>query len=218
MRETKNIVIGENQTIFREALRALLSSRPAYQVVGEAKDGHEVICLVDSFKPDLVLMDLSLPGMNAVEAICEIKRQSPSSKILVLTVHKTEDHILIALENGADGYILKDATQSELILAVENIFLGGRYLCPGISEKVIQGYLRGRKSFKSSTSWDTLTERERAILKMIAEGHKNKDIADYLCISHKTVEKHRSNLMKKLDLHNISSLTALAIEKGMVAA
>ena len=194
----------------------LLSSNPAFEVVGEAQDGLEAIRAVESLKPDLILMDLSMPRMNGVGAIQEIKKLNPSTKILVLTVHKTEEHILTALKTGAEGYILKDATHSELMLALDNVFSGKSYLSPGISEKVIEGYLEGRKSVKSSTSWDTLTQREREILKMIAEGYRNKDIADYLCISAKTVEKHRANLMKKLDLHSASSLTAFAMEKGLI--
>ncbi len=216
MGEIKKIVIAEDHTILREGLRMLLSSNPAFEVVGEAQDGLEAIRSVEAFKPDLILMDLSMPRMNGVGAIQEIKKQSPSTKILVLTVHKTEEYILTTLKAGADGYILKDATHGELMLAIDNIFSGKSYLSPGISEKVIEGYLEGRKSIKSSTSWDTLTQREREILKMIAEGYKNKDIADYLCISAKTVEKHRANLMKKLDLHSASSLTAFAMEKGLI--
>jgi DNA-binding NarL/FixJ family response regulator len=216
MPERKRIVIAEDHTILREGLRMLLSSNPDLEVVGEARDGLEAIRSVDSHKPDMILMDLSMPRMNGVGAIQEIKKQNPSTKILVLTVHKTEEHILTALKTGADGYILKDATHGELMLAIDNIFSGRSYLSPGISEKVIEGYLEGRKSVKSSTSWDTLTQREREILKMIAEGYRNKDIADYLCISAKTVEKHRANLMKKLDLHSASSLTAFAMEKGLI--
>ncbi len=216
MQHRIKIVITEDHTILRDGLRMLLSSNPDFEVVGEAQDGLEAIRLVETCKPDLVLMDLSMPGMNGIRAIQEIKKQNPSTKILVLTVHKTEEYILTTLKAGADGYILKDSTRSELMLALENIFSGRRYLSPNISEKVIDGYLEGRKTVKSSTSWDTLTQREREVLKMIAEGYKNKDIADYLCISAKTVEKHRANLMKKLDLHSASSLTAFAIEKGLM--
>ncbi len=216
MGEKKRVVIAEDHTILREGLRMLLSSNPELEVVAEAQDGLEAIRAAETHKPDLVLMDLSMPRMNGMGAIQEIKKQVPATKILVLTVHKTEEYILTTLKAGADGYILKDATHSELMLAIENIFSGKSYLSPGISEKVIEGYLEGRKTIKSSTSWDTLTQREREILKMIAEGYKNKDIADYLCISAKTVEKHRANLMKKLDLHSASSLTAFAMEKGLI--
>ncbi|MHC1728694.1 MAG: response regulator [Syntrophobacteraceae bacterium] len=217
MGEKKRIVIAEDHTILREGLRMLLSSNADFEVVGEAQDGLEAIRAAETVKPDLILMDLSMPRMNGVGAIAEIKKQSPTTKILVLTVHKTEEYILTTLKAGADGYVLKDATHGELMLAIDHVFSGKSYLSPGISEKVIEGYLEGRKTIKSSTSWDTLTQREREILKMIAEGYKNKDIADYLCISAKTVEKHRANLMKKLDLHSASSLTAFAMEKGLIS-
>jgi DNA-binding NarL/FixJ family response regulator len=217
MSEKKRIVIAEDHTILREGLRMLLASNPEFEVVAEAEDGLEAIRAAENHKPDLILMDLSMPRMNGMGAIQEIKKQVPNAKILVLTVHKTEEYILTTLKAGADGYILKDATHSELMLAIENIFSGKSYLSPGISEKVIEGYLEGRRTIKTSSSWDTLTQREREILKMIAEGYKNKDIADYLCISAKTVEKHRANLMKKLDLHSASSLTAFAMEKGLIA-
>lgn len=131
-------------------------------------------------------------------------------------MHKTEEYILATLQAGADAYILKDATHAELLMAINNVLTGKPYISPGISEKVIGGYLEGRKSLKTSTSWETLTQREREILKLIAEGYKNKEIADYLCISVKTVEKHRANLMRKLDLHNISALTTFAMEKGLI--
>jgi len=215
---TKRIVIADGLAILREALRMLLASNPTYEVVGEARDGLEAIRSVDSDKPDLILIELFMPRMNGVSAIQEIKKQSPSTKILVLTAHKTDEHILTALKSGADGYILKEAAYIELMLAIDSILSGKSYLSPGISKLVIEGYLAGRKSLKSSASCDTLTQCERKILKMIAEGYKNKDIADYLCISSKTVEKHRANLMKKLDLHNASSLTAFAFENGVISA
>lgn len=209
-------MIAEDHTILREGLRMLLSSNPDFEVVSEAQDGLEAIRSVEICKPDLVLMDLSMPRMNGVRAIQEIKKQSPSTKILVLTVHKTEDYILSTLKAGADGYILKDSTRSELMLAIENIFSGRRHLSSRISEKVTEGHHEERRSDKSSTSWDTLTEREREVLKMVATHYKNKDIARCLGISPKTVEKHRTNLMKKLDLHSISLLTAFAIENGLI--
>jgi len=218
MRETKKIVIAEKLAILRETLRMLLSANPAYEVVGVAGDGLEAIPFVMSRKPALILVGLSMPRMDGVGAIHEIKKLSPSTKILVLTDHKSDDHILAAFKSGADGYILKDASFNELVLAIDNVVSGRSYISPSISEKMIEGYLEGKRRVKPSTSWDILTEREREILKMIAEGYKNKDIADYLCISCKTVQKHRANLMKKLDLHNASSLTAFAIEKGMVTA
>jgi len=217
MSQKVRIVIAEDHTILREGLRSLLSSSSDFEVVGEAEDGQEAIRCVEKLKPDLILTDLSMPRMNGMEAIREIKKQSPKTKILVLTVHKTEEYILATLKAGADGYVLKDATHTELMIAVKNVLSGKHYISPGISEKVIEGYLEGRKTLKTRTSWETLTQREREILKLIAEGYKNKEIADYLCISPKTVEKHRANLMEKLDLHNVQALTTFAIEKGLVS-
>jgi len=217
MNEKSRIVIAEDHTILREGLRSLLSSHPEFEIVGEAEDGREAIQCVEKFKPDLILTDLSMPRMNGMEAIKEIKRQSPETKILVLTVHKTEEYILATLQAGADGYLLKDSTHAELLMAVKHVLRGKRYISPGISDKVLEGYLEGKKTLRTHTTWETLTQREREILKLIAEGYKNKEIAEDLCISPKTVEKHRANLMEKLDLHSIQALTAFAIGKGLVS-
>jgi len=163
-----------------------------------------------------VLMDLSMPRMGGISAITDIKKRYPKIKIIALTVHKTEEYILAALKAGADGYILKDATHNELIMAIKSVSDNRQYLSPGVSEKVIQGYLEGKKTLKSDSSWDMLSQREKEVLKLIAEGYKNKEIAEFLCVSLKTVENHRANLMKKLDLHNAAALTAFAMQKGMV--
>jgi DNA-binding NarL/FixJ family response regulator len=216
MNPKKRIVIAEDHTILREGLRALLSAKPDYEIVGEAEDGNAAIHCVEKLKPNLVLMDLSMPRMNGVDAIKEIKKRSPETKVLVLTVHKTDEYIMATFQAGADGYVLKDSTHAELELAIQNVLSGKYFISPGISEKLIGGYLQGKKTLKITTPWETLTQRERGILKLIAEGYKNKEIADYLCISVKTVEKHRANLMQKLDLHNISDLTAFAIGKGLI--
>src|SRR4030043_1438537 len=210
------IVIAEDHTILREGLRALLSSNPDFEIVGEAEDGREAIRCVEKLKPHLVLTDLSMPRMNGMDAIREIKRRSRETKVLVLTVHKTEEYILATLQAGADGDLLKDSTHAELLAAGRPVLSGKHYISPGISDKVLAGYLEGRKTLKTRTSWETLTQREREILKLIAEGYKNKEIAADLCISVKTVEKHRANLMEKLDLHSIQALTTFALEKGIV--
>jgi DNA-binding NarL/FixJ family response regulator len=212
------IVIAEDHTILREGLRVLLSSSSNYEVIGEAEDGREAIRCVEKNKPDLILTDLSMPRMNGMEAIREIKKRSPGTKVVVLTVHKAEEYILAALGAGAEGYVLKDSTHSELMEAVKNVLGGKHYISPGISEKVIGGYLEGKKRLKTHTPWETLTQREREILKLIAEGYRNKEIANTLYISVKTVEKHRANLMEKLDLHSASALTAFAMEKGLITS
>jgi DNA-binding NarL/FixJ family response regulator len=217
MGQKYRIVIAEDHTILREGLRLLLSSSSEFEVVGEAEDGREAIQCVVKYKPDLILTDLSMPRMNGMEAIREIKKQSPKTKVLVLTVHKAEEYILNTFRAGANGYLLKDSTHAELVMAVKKVLSNQHYISPEISEKVIEGYMEGRKALKTHTPWETLTAREREILKLIAEGYKNKKIAEELCISVKTVEKHRANLMEKLGLHNVQALTAFAIEKGVVS-
>jgi len=217
MNQRLRILIAEDHTILREGLRALLSSNPNNEIVGEAENGRAAVRLVGTLKPNLVLMDLSMPGTNGIEAISEIKKRFPETRVLALTVHKTEEYIRETLQAGVDGYVLKDATYTELMMAIKSVVNGKIYLSPGISDRVINGYLDGNKAAGINTAWDTLTHREREVLKLVAEGHTNKHIAGYLCLSVKTVEKHRSNLMKKLDRHNASTLTAFAIEKGLIA-
>ncbi len=216
MAKKVRVVLAEDHAILRAGLKSLLTVKGDYEVVGEAQDGLEAIRLVESTQPELLVLDLSMPRMNGIGAIKEIKKGSPKTKILVLTVQRTEEYILEAFRNGADGYCLKDDSHNELMMAMESVLANKRYLSPAISEKVLQGYIEGRQTLKTVTSWDSLTQREKEVLKLIGEGYKNKAIADYLCISPKTVEKHRANIMAKLDLHNASGLTAYAIEKGLV--
>jgi DNA-binding NarL/FixJ family response regulator len=194
----------------------LLSSHLDFEIVGEAGDGLEAIRAVDRVQPNLILMDLSMPRMDGIAAIREIKKKWPKIHVLALTVHKTEEYIMATLGSGADGYILKDTTHAELLEAIRIILSGKRVLSPSISEKVIEGCLDGKRKAPLKSSWDTLTRREREILKLIGEGNRNKKIAEFLCISPKTVEKHRANIMDKLNLHNASVLTAYAIEKGLI--
>ena len=216
MGEKKRIVIAEDHRILREGLKSLLASKPEFEVVGEAEDGLDAISIVRESKPDLVLLDLSMPRLDGLSAIRDIKKVSPETRILALTIHTDEDYVLEAFNEGADGYCLKDAGRAELLMAIESIFSGKPYFSPGIADKVLDGYLEGRQKIKSTSAWETITRREREVLKLIGEGYKNKEIADLLFISVKTVEKHRSNIMKKLDLHNAATLTAYAIEKGLV--
>jgi two-component system response regulator NreC len=213
METRRKIVIAEDHTILRAGLRALLSGQNGLEVIGEAGDGREAIRKVDTLQPDLLLIDLSMPKLNGIDAIREIKSQHPEIKIIVLTVHKSEEYISAALQAGANGYMLKDASQNELLLAIDYVINGKTFLSPSISDKVVDAFLNTDKKDKPAAN---LTAREREILKLVAEGNTNKKIAEHLCISLKTVEKHRSNLMQKLDLRNTAALTAYAIAKKMV--
>lgn len=215
MSKKQRIFIVDDHTLLRAGLCALLSQDPDLDVVGEADNGHDAIREIGNLAPQLVLMDISMRGMDGIEAIVDIKRRFPETRVLVLTIHKADEYILASLRAGADGYMLKEASHDELRVAIRSILNGKTYLSPDISGGVINGYLGAGKEAAGS-AWDTLTHREREILKLIAEGHPNKYISEYFCLSIKTVEKHRSNLMKKLDLHNASMLTSYAIEKGLV--
>ena len=210
------VVIVEDHKLFREGLKSLLADRTELEVVGEAGDGLEAIRTVKKCRPDLMLLDLSMPKMNGISVMKEIKSQFPDTKIMALTIHESDQYVLEAFEAGADGYCLKDAGRSELMVAVESVLQGKRYISPSISENVLEGYMTGRKRLKSKTSWDTITQREREVLKLLGEGYQNKEISDMLHISVKTVEKHRANIMNKLDLHNAAALTAFAIDHGLV--
>ena len=216
MVEKKRVVLVEDHALVRAGLRALLSKEPDLDIVGEASNGREAINIIQSLKPDLILMDLSMQGSNGIEAIATIKRRHPKIRILVVTMHEAEEYIHESLQAGADGYMLKDASHDELCVAVRSVLDGKTYLSPDISNQLLSAYRGLGRSLPGSRLWESLSSREREVLKLIGEGHTNQEAADYLVISVKTVEKHRSNLMKKLDLHNTSKLTAYAIEKGLV--
>jgi DNA-binding NarL/FixJ family response regulator len=212
------IVIAEDHTILREGLRALLASDPEFDVVGDAEDGLGAIQSVKSLSPDVVIMDLSMPKMNGVGAIKEIKRIAPDTKIVVLTVHRNEEYILASFQAGSDGYVLKYGGHEELVAAIRAVLKGQRYLSPAVSAVVLEAYLEGQKGLSGRSPFRTLTARETDVLKLIAEGYKNKQIADLLGISVKTVERHRANLMKKLDLHSGAALAAFALGKGLIGS
>jgi DNA-binding NarL/FixJ family response regulator len=217
MQQRQRVLIVDDHTLLRAGLRALLAQDPNLEVVGEAENGREGVRAVGQFAPNLVLMDLTMPGMNGIEAVTEIKRRYPAVRVLVMTLHTAEDYIHASLKAGADGYILKDATQDEFRVAIRNVLLGKTYLSADVSSKVVSGFLNGGNAVGEGGSvYESLTHREREVLKLVAEGRPNKFIAEFLSLSVKTVEKHRSNLMSKLDLHNASRLTAYAIEKGLV--
>ncbi len=210
------ILIVEDHTLMRVGLRSLLSADADIEIVGEAGNGRDAVRLVGTVSPHLVLMDLTMPGSNGIETIEEIKRRYPEVKILVLTLHRADEYVQESFKAGANGYILKDASHDELRLAIRSVLSGKTYVSPDISGSLISNYRGGGKSPGFSSAWETVTHRERQVLKLVAEGHPNKYIAQYLSLSVKTVEKHRSNLMRKLNLRNVSMLTAFAIEKGLV--
>ena len=216
MEKKSRIVIAEDHQILRDGLKAILNTSEDLKVVGEAADGLEAIRRIQELSPDLALLDLSMPRMDGLSVMKEIRNRNPKTKLVALTMHKDEEYVLEAFRSGANGYCIKSSGHDELLVAIRAVLSGKTYVSPEISDKVLEGYLETKKRMKEKSSWDTLTQREKEVLKLVGEGYRNKEIADYLCISVKTVEKHRANIMQKLDLHSASALTAYAIEKGLV--
>jgi DNA-binding NarL/FixJ family response regulator len=216
MSEKTRLVIVEDHKILRQGLCSLLSASADLEVVGQAGDGMNAIRTIKATEPDLVLLDINMPKMDGISVIREIKQYCPNTRILALTMHRSEQYILQVFKSGGDGYCLKSSGHEELMTAIEAVLSGKHYVSPEISGIVLEGYLENRKTVKEESSFESLTQREKEVLKLVAEAHQNTEIADYLCISPKTVEKHRANIMRKLDLHSAAALTAYAIENGLV--
>jgi len=215
--KTHKILIVDDHALMRNGLEAMLASEPEYEVVGVAADGMTAMRAVANLQPDVVLMDLTMPRTSGMDAIVQIKRQHPNIKIVALTFHKEEKYIHATLDAGADAYVLKDDSRTELFNALGNVVTGNNYLSPSIVDKVVAGYLSGGDTSAAKPSWEVLTKREREVIKLIAEGKRTKEIAEYLSLSPKTIEKHRTNLMRKLDLHNVSEVTVYALKNGFVS-
>ncbi len=213
----RRILIVDDHTIMRDGLQSLLASEPGFEVVGTAADGKTAVRRVADLKPDIVMMDLTMPGTSGIDAIAHIKRQYPEVRLVALTFHKEDRYIHATLEAGADAYVLKDDSRTELLTALNSVLAGKQYLSPSICDRVVAGYLAGGDPDAKEPTWELLTKREREVIKLIAEGYKTREIAEYLSLSPKTVEKHRTNLMKKLDLHSVSAVTLYAIQNGLVS-
>ena len=211
------VLLAEDHTIVRKGLRALLEDEPGMEVVGEAGTGREVVEKAEQLLPDVVLMDITMPDLNGLEATRRIKKRLPEIEVLVLTVHTNEEYIFQILRAGASGYVVKQAAPAELVTAIRAVQRGDSFLSPSISKRVIEEYVRQAKRTKEEEDYDPLTGREREVLQLIAEGHSNREIAELLHISVKTVDNHRTHLMEKLDIHNAAQLTQYAIQRGMIS-
>lgn len=215
MAQPIRVLVVDDHAIVREGICALLARREDMQVVGEAADGKRAIEAVLRLKPDVVLMDIAMPGMNGLEATREIHARSPLTRILVLTQHENKEYILPLLHAGAVGYITKDARANELTTAIRTVYEHGAYLQPSITSALVNALA---ESAKASQPSPMLTEREIQIVQLIAEGLINREIADRLGISVKTVDTHRGNIMEKLGVHNTAELIKYAIRAGIVKA
>lgn len=210
------IVIAEDHNLLRQGLRSMISGLPDFTVVGEAHDGKEAVRQAMSLRPDVVLMDLSMPGMNGIEATLQIKQRLANTRVIALTAYKTDEYVREALRAGADGYVLKDGAYDELVMALRSVVTGKKFLSPDVSGHLVNSFLHRTAAPAKVTPWDSLTARERSILKLIAEGRTNRSAAAFLNVSPKTVEKHRASLMRKLGLRNVAELTLVALESGLI--
>ncbi len=208
------VVLADDHTLVRAGIRALLEKLPDVHVVAEASDGREAVHLVTTTQPDVVLMDIAMPGLNGLEATRRLVKEFPAIRVLILSMHKNEEYVWQALRAGAVGYLLKDADLAELALAITAVTRGETYLSPPISKHVIREYVQ--RVGGEETGLEQLTPRQREILQLIAEGHTTKMIAQRLGLSVKTVETHRVQMMERLDIHEIAGLVRYAIRMGVV--
>ncbi|MBI2847080.1 MAG: response regulator transcription factor [Chloroflexi bacterium] len=210
------VIIADDHTILREGVRKLLELHDDIEVVGEAADGKEAVEKSTQLTPDIVLMDIAMPGLGGLEATLEIRKLSPKTRILVLTQYDDPEYIYRFLKSGAAGYVLKKAAGTELVSAIRAVHRGEAFLYPSIAGKVIEGYLRTENPREEEVVYEKLTDREKQVLKLVAEGHSNKEIAELLTLSIKTVMGHRANIMEKLSVHNRTELVKFAIRKGLI--
>jgi DNA-binding NarL/FixJ family response regulator len=211
------VLLAEDHTIVRKGLRSLLEKEIGIEVVGEAEDGREAVRKAEKLQPDVVMMDIAMPGLNGLEATRQIKKRFPEMKIIILTVHANEEYVLQTLRAGASGYLVKKAAPADLIEAIQAVYKGDSFLSPSISKTVIDEYIRQAET-KSERDiiYGKLTNREREVFQLIIEGHKNREIADLLYVSIKTVETHKAHIMDKLNVHSTAKLIRYAMDKDLI--
>jgi DNA-binding NarL/FixJ family response regulator len=210
------LLVADDHALFRAGIRKLLQSFEGVDVVGEAADGHEALRLSETHRPDLLLMDIAMPGLNGVDAAARLAREGRRPRVIILSMHTGEEHVLRAIRAGAAGYVLKDATPAELETAVRAVARGETYLSPAISRYVVEDYVR--RAGGDHGPLDRLTPRQREILQLIAEGNTTKAIAAKLGLSVKTVETHRAQLMERLEVRDLAALVRLAVRLGLVTS
>jgi two-component system response regulator NreC len=216
MRIKIRVLLADDHTILRQGLKMLLNAQSDMEVIGEASDGHQAISEANRLQPDIILMDITMPDMNGIAATSQVRRQRPDVRVLVLTMHENEEYLFQALRAGASGYILKEAADTELITAIRAVQAGRFYLSPSSQSMMVGDYLQRVRTGEEKDSYSGLTEREREILKLVAEGLTNNQIAERLFISPKTVDTHRTHIMDKLNLHSRAELVKYAMRRGLL--
>lgn len=214
--ERLRVLLADDHTLVRAGLRSLMERMDDVEVVAEAANGEEAVALAGLHRPDLVLMDITMPGTGGLEATLRLKQAYPGIKVIILSMHSSEEYVLQALRAGASGYLLKDAATLELGLALQAVGRGETYLSPPISRQVVEGYVR--RVGQHGDALSVLTARQREILQLIAEGCGTRDIAARLGLSVKTVESHRAQLMERLDIHDVAGLVRFAVRHGLVSS
>jgi DNA-binding NarL/FixJ family response regulator len=212
--EKIRVVLADDHAVLREGLRTLLSLQEDIEVVGEAENGALALDVFNQLSPDVIVMDVAMPVMDGLEATRALKQAHPEARILILTQHDNREYVFSLLQSGAAGYVLKKSGGAEVINAIRSVFTEGAYLPPGIAREVMDRYIQRPAE---ETGRPHLTEREKEVLRMIAEGKSNRDIAELLCLSIKTVMAHRTNIMEKLDIHSSTELVKYAIRQGIVS-
>lgn len=216
MADKIRILLVDDHAVLRAGLRALLSAEPDIDVVGEAGDGQEAVAQTEKLLPDIVLMDITMPVMDGLEATRRIHQCCPEVKVLVLTIHDNEEYLFQILEAGGSGYLVKSSADIDLINAIHAVYRGKAFLSPSAAKMVIKRYLQAVGQEEQKQNYDELTNREQEILKLIADGYTNQEIADLLIISVKTVETHRAHILEKLELHTRADLVKYARSQGLL--
>jgi DNA-binding NarL/FixJ family response regulator len=214
---TIRVMLADDHSLFRAGIRVLLEGIEGVEIVGEARDGHEALRMVAEHRPEVLLLDVALPQLNGIEVTERLAREAPGTRVLMLSMFANEEYVLRSLRAGAAGYLLKDSTVVELESALRSVADGGSYLSPAVSGHVLAAYVR-RVGQDGVPPEPTLTPRQREVLQLIAEGHGTKEIADRLCLSAKTVETHRAQLMERLGIRDVAGLVRYAIRAGIVSA
>jgi two-component system response regulator NreC len=211
------IILAEDHAVMRRGLRLVLEGQRDFQVVGEASDGREALALAESARPNVAVLDITMPNMNGIEAASQISARQLGVAIVVLSMHSDEGYVLRALKAGARGYLLKESPEADFIQAIRSVSQGKAFFSPAVSRLLVEDYVRQLQDKDIEDSYDLLTPRERELLQLIAEGKSNKDVANMLNLSPYTVETHRGNIMEKLNLHSVPELILYAVRKGVIA-